>query len=47
MGAKECIIWRSRYFHGRGEFGKGPPIAKYRDTAVSSTKTGESIEMPG
>jgi len=47
--------WRSRNVlyggpdpsMGRGEFGKGPPVAKYRDIAVSSTKADEPIEMPG
>ena len=37
----------SRSLMGRGNFeGEGRPIVKYKDSAVSCTKTAEPIEMP-
>jgi len=46
-GPKEsCAKWGPDR-HGKGQFwGKGAPIVKYRDTAVTCTKTAEPIDLP-
>jgi len=47
VGSRNHALDWVQVSHGKGNFGgKGQPIVKYRDAAVSHAKPAEPIEMP-